>query len=88
MDGEKWPAFRPRWMLPIYLALGALWTAAVAIDIALGGLTSPVYWLNIVVVALVLIGGIVVESRHRRKVASSRPGVTEPDDTDSGSLGR
>ena len=83
MDGEKWPAFRLRWMLPIYLVLGALWTVAVAIDIALGGLTSPVYWLNIVLVALVLIGGIVIESRHRRRVASSRQGDLEPDSTDS-----
>jgi hypothetical protein len=85
MDGEKWPAFRLRWMLPIYLVLGALWTVAVAIDIALGGLTSPLHWLQVVLVALVVIVGTITEWRHRRDVASSRQGGLEPDNTDSSS---
>ena len=79
MGGEKWPAFRLRWMLPIYLVLGALWTVAVAIDIALGGPTSPIHWGQIVFVALVVIVGAITAWRHRREVGSSRRGDLEPD---------
>ena len=79
MDREKWPAFRLRWMLPIYLVIGGLWFVAVAIDIALGGPTSPIHWLQIVFVALVVIVGAITEWRYRREVGSSRRRDLEPD---------
>ena len=67
MDAERWRAFRLRWMLPFYLALGIAWFVAVAVQIVLDGPPSPFGWFYRVLVGLIAVVGIVVEWRFRRE---------------------
>ena len=71
MNAEKWRAFRLRWMLPIYLALGIPWIIAIAIQFAVDGPPSPLGWFNIVLVGLIVVVGTITEWRYRREERSS-----------------
>ncbi len=64
MSASRWR----RWALPVYVVLLALWVAAIAVDfVVFDGPTSPVQWLQIVVVAIMLAVLIAAELKARRE---------------------